>query len=455
MSQIIRTPFDDHEIGQGFNIDSRERVGTGLTVATVSEDPNVNGQVVRTSFQSVTTQESLMEALGISASVDARYGLFSGDAKLNFAQSHAVNSFSSFVAGRCEVHNATRHGHGFALTEEARALLSDPKQFRAAFGDMFVRSLKTGGEFYVVARVTSASEAHQSKVAASLHAEYNGLVAAGTFKTAFETATSETSGQTEVMVVMSQSGGIGSQASFTGPDATKVLERLSQFPQSVHEHPVGYEAELATYDTIPIPVPTPEETQDRDIVLIDCLTQKMRFLKALSDLQFAQGPNGTVFFEDLPSAAELGIIESEYRRALNGLMAHAIRVATGKMNPPQLFEANPNPRPVVFKKRAIAPSLAGLWEMVTAGGESKWTFSPRSGNQFDGVEEGLGNARGIAVLTGNRAQLDWSASNPGDQTTGRFLMEFNDAFTFASATCEFFTVHQDLGLVPCRFTRIS
>ena len=105
-----------------------------------------------------------MEALGVSASVDARYGLFSGDAKLNFAQSHAVNSFSSFVAGRCEVQNATRHGRGFALTEEAAALLTDPKQFRAAFGDMLVRSLKTGGEFYVVARVTSASEAHQSRI---------------------------------------------------------------------------------------------------------------------------------------------------------------------------------------------------------------------------------------------------------------------------------------------------
>ena len=455
MSQIIRTPFDDHEIGQGFNIDSRERVGTALSVASISEDPHVDGQVVRTSFQSVTTQESLMEALGISASVDARYGLFSGDAKLNFAQSHAVNSFSSFVAGRCEVHNATRHGHGFAVAEDAKPLLGDPKQFKASFGDMFVRSLKSGGEFYVVARVTSASEEHQSNVAASLQAEYNGLVAAGTFKTSFETATRETRGQTEVVVFMSQSGGIGSQASFTGPDAAKVLERLSQFPQFVHEHPVGYEAELATYDTIPIPIPTPEETQDRDIVLVDCLTQKMRFLKALSDLQFAQGPDGSVFFEDLPPAADLGIIETEYRQALNGLMAHAIRVATGRMNPPQLFVANPKPPPVVFKKRAIAPSLAGVWEMATAGGESKWTFSPRSGNQFDGVEEGLGNARGVAVLTDNSARLDWAASNPGDQTTGRFLMEFNGAFTVATATCEFFTVHTDLGLVPCRFTRIS
>jgi hypothetical protein len=455
MSQIIRTPFDDHEIGQGFNVESRERLGTALTVNSVSEDPLVDGAVVRTSFQIVTTQESLLEALGVSASVDARYGLFSGDAKLSFAQSHAVNSFSSFVAGRCEVHNAARHGHGFALTKEAQALVSDPQRFRAAFGDMFVRSLRTGGEFYVVARITSISESHQSQLSASLHAEYNGLAAGGSFKAAFETATKETSGRTEVSVFMSQAGGIGSQASFTGTDAAKILERLSAFPESVHQHPVGYEAELATYDTIPIPITPPEEEEARELVMADCVTLKMRLLSALADVDFAQGPNAALFFENLPEPVELARIEVQYRSTLNALMAHAIRVSTREINPPQLFVPTPPPPPFAFTKRAIAPGLTGVWEMVTAGGESRWTFSPRAGNQFDGVEVGLGNARGIAVLTGTRAQLDWSASTPGDPTTGRFVMDFNEAFTFATATCEFFTVHVELGLVPCRFTRVT
>jgi hypothetical protein len=455
MSQIVRTPFDDHKIGQGFNRESRERVGTALTVSSIAEDPNVDGEVVRTSFKSVTTQEGLLEALGISASIDARYGLFSGDAKMSFAQSNAVNSFSSFVVGRCEVHNATRHGDGFSLTEPATALLVDVDQFRTAFGDMFVRSLKTGGEFWVVAQITSVNEAHQSKVSAALQAAYNGLAAGGEFNAAFETARQETNGRTEVIVVMSQAGGIGSQTSFTGLDATAILRRLNDFPQFVHEHPVGYEAELATYDTIPLPVPSPEEIQDRDIVLADCLAQKMQFLKALADLQFAQGPNGDRFFQDLPSAHELGSLETVYRHALNGLMDHAIKVATGRMRPPQVFIADPTPQTFVFKKRAIAPDISGTWNMSTQGGESEWIFSLRSGNQFDAEEHGLGNARGVAVLTDNHAELQWAASNVGDLTSGRFLMNFNDAFTVAEATVEFFTVHEDLGIVPCRFTRMS
>lgn len=356
MGQIIIVPYNDQEIGQGFNSESRENVGTALTVANISEDPVANGQIVRTFFNNVTSQESLMESLGISASVDARYGLFSGGAKMDFSESHAVNSFSSFVVGRCEVNNASRHGKGFQLTPDAQAVLStgDMANFKKAFGDMFVRSLKTGGEFYVVAQITSISEEHQSKMAASLHAECNGLIASGSFKASFETATHETSGRSEVMVFMSQSGGIGGQATFTGPDATKILERLNTFPQSTLEHPVGYEAELAAYDTIPIPIPVAEVMEDREIVLADCLQQKMAYLKALSDLRFVLGPSGTVFFDDIPPMNDLQIIERQYRDALNGLMAHAILVATGKMNPPQVYVANPAPPPLNLKKRSVS-----------------------------------------------------------------------------------------------------
>jgi hypothetical protein len=297
-----------------------------------------------------------MKSLGISASTDVRYGLFSGDAKLDFAESNSVNSYSSFIAGRCVVQNATKHGHGFQLTQAADAIVNsgDSKAFKTAFGDMFVRSLKTGGEFCVVARVTSVSEEHQSELSSSLHAAYNGFTAGGDIQAKFNTAMKETNNRTEISVKTSQAGGIGGQASFTGPDAIKILERLSQFPQFAHDHSVGYEAELATYDTIPIPVPSPEENEDRNIVLADCLSQKQTFLKALADLEFVQGPNGPSFFDNLPTEAELAQFETQYRRTLNALMAHAIQVATGKMSPPQTFVAVPPPPPINFKKRPVS-----------------------------------------------------------------------------------------------------
>lgn len=432
MNQTLIIPFNDQRIGQGFNFDTRENVGTALSAATITEDPLVNGQIVRTSFLSVTTQESLMDSLGISASADARYGLFSGGAKFSFSERHAVNSFSSFIAGRCEVQNAVRRGDGWKLTPGAEALVTagNKDDFKIAFGDMFVKSIKTGGEFYIVARITSVSEEHQSQMAASLHGEYNGLVTSVSFKAAFEKAMTETKNRTEVTVFMSQAGGIGNQISFTGPDATKILERLSQFPQSVREHPVGYDVELATYDTIPIQVLLPEEREDRNIVLADCLAQKMGLLKALSDLQFLLGPTANAFFEDLPAPDELAKIQGQYRATLNALMAHAINVAKGRMNPPQLFEANPIPPPFNFKKRPVGNedkvNLANAGEAIATSDPIVAAFRNL---QPDGPRR-LGFDIGIGITEG---QTLWG---PGKQRVLDSLnfqeqIGFRDASTFA------------------------
>lgn len=355
--QTMVIPFDGQEIGQGFNSKTRENVGTGLSVANISEDKVADGQDVDTFFQIITDQESLMKSLGISASVDGRYMLLSGGAKMSFAEDHAVNSFSSFIAGRCLVMNAQRHGHSFKLTDDASALVraGNVDDFKTAFGDMFVRSLNTGGEFLVVARITSISEDHQRTLTTSLHGEYNGLATGIEFSTAFKDAMTDTKNHTEVTVWMHQRGGIGAQAAFTGPEATEILARLKTFPETVHQHPIGYEAELANYNTIPIPIPTEEERQDRAIVLADCVQQKIGFLRVLSDLDLALSLEGSTLFDGLPSNDDLIRMKGQYRTALNALISHAIRVSTGRMDPPQTFVANPAPPAVSFKKKLFVP----------------------------------------------------------------------------------------------------
>jgi hypothetical protein len=276
MPQVVRIPFDGQEIGQGYNTETRESVGTGLVVASISEDKNADGQVVTTSFASATSQESLMDTLGISASIDVRVGLFSGGGKFSFAESNSVNSFSSFIVGRCVVQNAIRHGHGFSLNGDAQPLVVAGRldEFKTAFGDKHVRAFMTGGEVDIIARITSVSEAHQSKLVATLHAAYNGLATAADFQSEFNRTSMETNGQTEVTVFMHQEGGQGPQLAFTGPDASKVLDKLSELPGFVLAHPIAYEMELADYNTIPIPIPTAGETEDREAVLLDCFTQK-------------------------------------------------------------------------------------------------------------------------------------------------------------------------------------
>jgi hypothetical protein len=248
--------------------------------------------------------------------------------------------------------------HGFKLTDDAQTVLNKPngmEEFKMAFGDMFVRSLKTGGEFLVVARITSISEDHQHELATSLHGEYNNFAVSVTFNEAFTKAMSETNNHTEVTVWMRQRGGQEAQAAFTGSDASKIRERLLDFPTSTHQHPIGYEAELASYNTTPIPIPTLEESEDQALVLADCTQQKIGFLTALSDLALASSDDTSMLFDDLPSKSDLNRMKGQYRIALNALMSHAIRVATGQMNPPQDFVANPAPPAINFKKKLFAP----------------------------------------------------------------------------------------------------
>jgi hypothetical protein len=214
---------------------------------------------------------------------------------------------------------------------------------------MFVRSINTGGEFCVITRITSVSEESQRSLAASLHAGYNSLAVQVDFNAKFTQAMTETKNHTEVTVWTFQAGGQGDQASFTGLDAQSVINRLKEFPSSVLSHPVGYEAELAAYNTIPIPIPTEEELEDRARVLDDCANQKRKFLKAISDVELALSPDGPTLFDGLPDKETLTNMSNAYRTALNGLMHHAIRLARGEMNPPQEFVATPPPPAMNFK----------------------------------------------------------------------------------------------------------
>jgi hypothetical protein len=350
--QRIRVPFDGHVIGQGFNSDTGERVGTGLTVAQVGEDQAADGQIATLRFHVVTSQQSMESSLNISAEIEARYLLFSGGAKFSFAEKNAVNSSSTYVVGSCEVMNATRVGRNFAPTTNADRLLQagDTDGFKRAFGDRFCQALRTGGELYTVVRITSSSTSHQSKIAASLHAELNALAGAGSFKGAFDNAQADTSSHTEVDIAVFQMGGQGDQVQLPGAEADKIREQMNRFAASVHQHAVAYEAELVTYDTLALAMPPALELEDRRQILEDCQARKQKYWSAISELEYLQTDGAGLIFADLPPRADLLALQSEFRRVLSALMAHARGVSTGAI-PPALFVPEREPVMPRFPRR--------------------------------------------------------------------------------------------------------
>ena len=359
LPQVRRILFSGEEIGMGFNTETGLSVGTALEGFAVQADPVASGGEVFATVTIVETHESLMDSLGLSFAAQGRYGFFSGNAKVEFAESSSFNSTSTFLVAKCVVKNALRRGRGFRVTDPAQRLLDSLRftEFTTAFGQCFIRGLQTGGEFYAVVRITSISTTTQSKLVATLHAEYNGLAAAGSFDAAFNTANQEASTRSEFTATMFQRSGTGVQLSPVVSIA-EAIARYKNLPAIANEQPIAYETEVVTYDTLPLPVPTPEEQEDFLFALSDARSQKLRFIQTRNDLDFAR--RNREFFEDLPDNTVLADAAAVYVKLINAVMEHAIALSRGEIRPPRIFDPSrltpplvePDPIPMIRTKLA-------------------------------------------------------------------------------------------------------
>jgi hypothetical protein len=337
VAQVRRLAFNDEEIGMGFNSQTGLAVGSALEGFTVQENPAATGAEVTSAISIVSTHEELQESLGMSFEAQGRYGLVAGSAKAQFSEKTNYNSMSTFVIASVVVENPLRRGKNFKITADAKALLDSLQidKFERAFGDSFVRGLQTGGEFYAVVRITSVSTSIQTALSAALQAEYNGLVSSGAFKLEFEKTRSSAQSKSEFTSVMYQRAGSGLEIS---PTVTidEVIMRFKQFPQIALASASAYETEVATYDTIPLPVPTPIEQEAFLEALADAREKKLRYIETRNDLELAiRFPE---FFEDPPPSDALATAVAIYTKLMNAVTQHAVKLSKGQINPPQFFE---------------------------------------------------------------------------------------------------------------------
>jgi hypothetical protein len=371
LPQVRRLMFNDERIGMGFNSDTGLAVGSALEGFTEGPDPTAPGQEVFSTISEVTSHDELMETIGMSVELQGRYGFFSGSVKAEFSESTKYNSTSTFLVARCIVKNAFRRGTGFRLTQAAHDVLnvpgSGPDQFKHAFGDSFVRGLETGGEFYAVLRVTSISTVKEKELAASLQAEYNGLVTEVGFEAKFREANQEARTRSEFQAIMYQKAGTSAEISPT-TKISEILDRVKRFPAIVEAHPVAYETEVASYDTLPLPLDTPVEQEDFRIALDDAKDRKLRYVQTRNDLQFAR--EHSEFFEDLPPDAELAGAIAVYTRLLNAVIRHGEELAGGRMRPPQVFDPGAlqppivEPAPIPLKRTTVPVEQVRIPDML-------------------------------------------------------------------------------------------
>jgi hypothetical protein len=256
------------------------------------------------------------------------------------------------------VENPFKRGENFKVKPSAQDLLDalNFEDFKKAFGDGFVRGLQTGGEFYAVIRITSVSTSTQTDLAASAQAAMDGLIASAEFKAELAKANQSASTKTEFSAMMLQRAGSGDDISPT-IEIEEVKTRFKEFPKIVKNSPVAYEVEVATYDTLPLQVPTAEEQEAFLFALLDAREKKLRYIQTRNDLDFAR--RNPLFFESLPPNDVLTTATSVYTQLLNAVMDHAIKLSRGQITPPRVFDPSTLTPPIT------EPALIPLKRITT------------------------------------------------------------------------------------------
>lgn len=454
MAQSVDVPWSPGmNFGMGVNLLEGAIAGKGAVPGPITTPTHASGMTVSYQLKRVTSLEDVYSSIGISVEASGHYGLFSASGKVKYANEVKFNSQSTFLLARCFVENAFEQCEDATLNPDGATLLTRGQNeiFRERFGDGFVRGMQNGGEFHAIIAITSLTTEVQESVGAALQAKYGGLFSpiGAEADTALDDETKRKVQKTDILISTFQRGGQGDEASFAS-DIEQVMARLQAFPRFVRDNPVPYAVQVASYRTLALPEgPSPIDVQNQKDSLTEYSRMQLKLQSLRNDVEFMQlHPS---FFLNPPSMPVLNRWQESFGAQLDKLKTQASLCSRDFRQCP-VFNLE---MPEDFARPDRTPGIAGVWEMVFPPSESKWTITPLRSNQYEAVEVGLGNAKGTAVLEGRRVQLDWTATNPGDLTTGRFVWELNEDFNSARATCEFFTVQTELGILNGRFVRVA
>ena len=357
IAQVRRLNYAGEDIGMGFNSDTGLGVGVALDFTVPVTDVS---QETEADITIVTSHHELMNTLHMSAQLEGRYAFATAGGKVDFATKTQYNSTSTFIVARMVINNTVKRGKDFKLKPDLQHLLSPGQEevFARAFGDSFVRAHYTGGEFYAVMRLTSVDSKTESNLAISLHAALQGLVAAVDFKAQLDTASRNENTKSEFSVHYYQKGGLGRGETEATLDVEEIKKRLKEFPDAVKNHPFPYFIEVATYDTIPLAFPTKEQKEAFLLALDDANAKKLKYIQARNDCEFAS--EHPEYFSDPPARAILLEMAAKYLQLLNGVIDHLVRLSTGRIDPPQLFDPSKLVPPVIEPELVLRKRDVGL-----------------------------------------------------------------------------------------------
>ncbi len=298
--------------------------GDALRPATVEELSGARGQTVEFFLDKVETIEQLQSAIGVTAEVEASYGLASGSGKVNFTRSCSFNSFSLFLLVRVGVMNSFRQARNVELKPQAAELLRNGKveRFREQYGDAYVRGIVSGGEFFSILELDVTSEEEKESLSAEVEVSAGGLGAGFDASASFSKAVSSMSKNRTVKVTSYQQG--GDSAVVTKAD--EIVAKAQAFPPSVAgDKAVPYSVLLHDYRSLDLPSePNFIDLQNAREVMQKISLLRNRLVMLLNDIDYVLTRQSQ--FQDY----DQGMLQSsrdQVNQAINELTAAASRCA--------------------------------------------------------------------------------------------------------------------------------
>jgi hypothetical protein len=237
------------------------------------------GQESTAYMKLITTQQSLVEALDVSVSASVRYGLASVDARMKFAEEHAVNDSSVYLLLHASTTNSPKTMASPKLKPEAVATYNrDPEEFRRVYGDSFVDVVYDGGDLNVLFMFHTHDESSKQTISAGLRGSVGGFIAGGSVTADFNKSVEEAKKSSEMEIRAFISGGRGVLNPASMDDA---IELYKKFNQQVSDAGIAYKASLKPWEYLPLPEgPTWAETLARRDTIEHC---GMYVLQAIQD----------------------------------------------------------------------------------------------------------------------------------------------------------------------------
>lgn len=243
-------PVEYAQLGIGCNTFSGDARSKALIADEALIAPGkIQGQEKRFYLDLIKNKHELNKKMEVSASASYS-GLFSASAKSTFVNGQNLNRESVYLLVKVLVTNSRTQFKEYKPSEGfTKFIAKDPinwNQFIKKYGNQFIFSIATGGEFYALYEFHTESIQQKNSLEIHLEGKGWGFEAEGDFKKALE----EIDTNVNVTCKLYIRGGKGKLPEIKDD---KIIQAALDFPEAVDPEsgaPVAYKAETNDYDVV-------------------------------------------------------------------------------------------------------------------------------------------------------------------------------------------------------------